>query len=144
MKTLLVGVLLIGLAVGGVIGFCLGIKYAKVETVVVEKPVAQKAPETPLLPQIDTAARLEKAKEENARINAKGLSELCKIYRLNNDEWPADIATLTKEQPNGSPSLIEKNRTVDPWDKPYQLRIEGDGIVVFTIHNNNTISSSDR
>jgi hypothetical protein len=143
MKTLLVGVLLIGLAVGGIVGFCIGITvgHARVETVIVEKPVPQKTADPVSSPQMDIAGRLEEAKVSKARLDAKGLAELSRIYRLNNDSYPPDIASLTKQDPGGSAALTTKDKTIDPWGKPYQIRIEEDEIVVFTTHNNEIISS---
>ncbi len=76
--------------------------------------------------------RYEEAKVSRAKIDVKQLAEQAKIYKLNNDQTPPDIASLTQPQPNGSSALVPPDKVNDPWNKPYQLREEGGEIVVST------------
>jgi general secretion pathway protein G len=76
--------------------------------------------------------RYEEAKVSRAKIDCKQIAEQAKIYRLNNDQNPPDVASLTQQQPNGSTPLVPPDKVLDPWNKQYQLREENGEIVIFT------------
>jgi hypothetical protein len=65
--------------------------------------------------------RFRESMKARARIDVEALSSLVEAYKLNNGDYPADLAALAKKQPSGGAPLVPKDRLRDPWGRAYQL-----------------------
>jgi type II secretion system protein G len=62
---------------------------------------------------------LESGKEDIARAQVKALEEAASIYKLNNGDFPANLALLTQPQQNGKTAILEPSALFDPWGREY-------------------------
>jgi general secretion pathway protein G len=69
--------------------------------------------------------RYEEAKLSRAKMDAQSLSEQAETYKLNNGDYPANIAALAAPQPNGGTALVPPEAVNDPWGKPYVIDPNG-------------------
>jgi hypothetical protein len=80
--------------------------------------------------QSEESRKREAEREARAKIDVRQIAEQAKIYRLNNDVFPTDVAMLTRKQPEGGAPLMPPERAQDPWGKPYQIaEVDGDVVV---------------
>jgi hypothetical protein len=69
---------------------------------------------------------LDSAKVDKARMDVLQIETAAKQYRLRNGgEWPATLDALAEK--TAGKSLIEKEALLDPWNRPYQFRLDGTG-----------------
>jgi hypothetical protein len=64
-------------------------------------------------------AELEKAKIAVARLGAVALMQALDIYKVKHGEYPATLAALAENQPDGGPALISADKLNDPWGRAY-------------------------
>jgi general secretion pathway protein G len=66
-----------------------------------------------LLPRVD------EAKESTAKAQLKTLTKACETYKLNEDDWPPSLESLSQQSPKGHLPLLEPDALRDPWGQPY-------------------------
>jgi hypothetical protein len=82
--------------------------------------------------QKSVSSKEEKPKIEKAMIDMSVIAEQARFFKVINGEFPPDVNTLTGLQPNGGAPLLPREKSIDPWGKPYQLKVEKEDVVVFT------------
>jgi hypothetical protein len=79
-----------------------------------------------------------------AREDVKAIAKCVMIFAVNNGDFPPDIETMTKPA-NGGPPLLPAEKMMDPWNHPYQLKIEdGDAVVFTTTPSGKMINSKEK
>ena len=68
---------------------------------------------------------LEGAKEDVAKSQVQSLSQAADVYRLNNGDYPPNLAVLTQPQPSGKAATLEPSALIDPWGREYQYAHPG-------------------
>jgi general secretion pathway protein G len=69
--------------------------------------------------------RLDEAKANIAKAEIKTLTTAAQNFNLNNGDWPADLASLAQQQPNGGAPIVEVDALKDPWGNFYQYDPNG-------------------
>ncbi len=67
---------------------------------------------------------LEGGKEDIARSQVQALTQAAEIYRLNNTDYPANLAVLTQAT-NSKAAILEPSALFDPWGREYVYRYPG-------------------
>jgi hypothetical protein len=66
--------------------------------------------------------RLDKAKEDMAKVKARFIAQAAEVYRLNHDAHPADVGVLAQPDPlNQNKPYLSGDSILDPWGKRYQI-----------------------
>jgi general secretion pathway protein G len=73
-----------------------------------------------LLPQ------LESSKEDTAHLRAKQIETAVVSYYAKYKKYPESLEVLAQQQPDGGKPIISAEGLLDPWDRPYQIRVEGE------------------
>lgn len=68
---------------------------------------------------------LKGAKEDVARSQVQALSQAADIYKMNNGDYPPNLAMLTQPQPNGKAATLEPSALIDPWGREYSYQYPG-------------------
>lgn len=68
---------------------------------------------------------LEDAKRDTARINVQTIAKTCETYRLRFGEYPASLAALVQQAPDGGAPYLEQDSLRDPWQREYQYAPDG-------------------
>ena len=68
---------------------------------------------------------LEGAKEDVAKSQVQSLSQAADVYRLNNGDYPPNLAVLTQPQPSGKAATLEPGALIDPWGREYMYAYPG-------------------
>ncbi|WP_256731265.1 type II secretion system major pseudopilin GspG [Sphingomonas sp. dw_22] len=76
---------------------------------------------------------LDSSKTQSARVQAKNVAAALNLFKLDVSRFPTQeegVAALIKQPANvpnwNGPYLPEQNAIVDPWGRPYLLRIPGE------------------
>jgi general secretion pathway protein G len=70
--------------------------------------------------------RYEEAKVSTAKFKAQQISSALETYRIDHDEYPADLtALLQKSELGKGPYLTKQEDILDPWGKMYQYDQSG-------------------
>ena len=68
---------------------------------------------------------VEGARKDRAAVDVIAIGDAVLAYRTKHGEWPASLAILTQQQPNGDKPLFEPEKLIDPWKRDYQYNAEG-------------------
>jgi Type II secretion system (T2SS), protein G len=58
-------------------------------------------------------------KPAQARLDIKNLDKAVSAFRNTTGDLPAELASLTEPQPNGSGAFLTASALIDPWGRPY-------------------------
>ena len=64
--------------------------------------------------------RLDKAKEDAAKLQIDVLTKACQAFEVENGERPASLQALVQLQGGNAPKLDDPRKIIDPWGKQYQ------------------------
>jgi type II secretory pathway pseudopilin PulG len=66
--------------------------------------------------------QLGQSQKDVAKAQVKGaLTDACKTYYINNNQWPESLQQLLQRDAKGKgPYLEDADALKDPWDQPYQ------------------------
>lgn len=76
---------------------------------------------------------LDSSKSQSARVQAKNVAAALNLFKLDASRFPTaeeGVAALVKQPPNvpnwNGPYLPEQSAIIDPWGRPYLLKIPGE------------------
>lgn len=69
---------------------------------------------------------LEGAKEDSAHVRAKQIETAVTAYYAKYKKYPDSLDVLSQAQPDGGKPFISAEGLLDPWDRTYQIRAEGE------------------
>jgi general secretion pathway protein G len=69
---------------------------------------------------------LAEAKVDAARVSAEKLASILEMYYARHDEYPSNLAELTKKKGKRKKSALKKGDLKDPWKKKWLYSVDGD------------------
>lgn len=75
----------------------------------------------------------DKAMVTKARADIATLGQAMEMYRLDNMRYPPSLDALAQPRPGGGSGGYVRNLPKDPWGRPYQLDVPGQGGSPFEI-----------
>jgi general secretion pathway protein G len=70
---------------------------------------------------------LEQAKVDRAKSDVETLAKAVEAYKVQNEDWPQSLATLTQPSPKTGKATLTPENLLDPWERPYQYAPPGAG-----------------
>ena len=74
----------------------------------------------------------DRAMATKARADIATLSQAMEMYRLETSRYPTTLAALDQPRPGGGGSFV-RSLPEDPWGRPYQMAVPGEGGAPFDI-----------
>lgn len=74
----------------------------------------------------------DRAMTTKARADIATLSQAMEMYRLETMRYPSSLEALAQSRPGGGGGFV-RNLPEDPWGRPYQLTVPGQGGAPFDI-----------